>query len=361
MFECANYLARHGHEVHALASQWEDSAMSPGVIRHQVTAGWRPTFFELPAFVRASARVLQTIQPPPEAVASFGVAAPPQSVVWMQSVHASWIEISRRTRPLGGRLKQWLNPFHKVILRMEHEMLRHRRYRKLIVLTPQMRTDLQRYYSVPPEDVVVLPNGYAGTEFNLERSRRIRADMRRKLQYADDHRVIVFVANEIERKGLLPLLRGVAQLRDPSLRILAVGRLDPRRIAQDIRSLGLQERIHFTGPTNQTADYYAAADLFALPTKYEAWGLVIVEALACGLPVLTSRLAGAAVTIKEGCTGLLLDHPADSEEVAEKLGRLLNGGFWDATAIAQSVQSFEWNRILAEYEKILGDSSGKPS
>lgn len=361
MLECANYLVRHGHEVHALASQWDDSSMSPGVIRHQVNAGWRPTPFELPAFVRASARVLRTIQPPPEVIASFGVAAPPQSVVWMTSVHAAWIEISRRTRRLGGRLKQWINPFHKVILRMEREMLHHRRYRKLLVLTPQMRTDLQRYYSVPPEDVVVLPNGYSGTEFNVERSRRIRADMRRRLQYADDHRVIVFVANEIERKGLVPLLRGVAQRQDPSLKILAVGRLDQGSITPEIRRLGLQERVQFTGPTSQTADYYAAADLFALPTKYEAWGLVIVEALACGLPVLTSRLAGAAVTIKEGCTGLLLDQPDDSEEIADKLGRLLNNGCWEADAIARSVQPFEWNTILAEYERILCDSASRPS
>lgn len=353
MLECANFLAKRGHEVHALASDWDEASVSAQVIKHLVAARRWPAALSLPAYVSASRRILRTLHPAPDVIASFGVAAPPESVVWMQSVHAAWIEISRQTRRFAGRLKQRLNPFHPVILRMERQMLAGRNYRKVIALTPQVQSDLQRYYSVPPEDIVLLPNGYSSTEFCLEHRLSNRDAMRQKLGYTDDHRVIVFVANELERKGFLPLVRGVARLEDRSLRVLAVGRLDPNVIAAEIQRLGLQNRVHFTGPTSDTADYYAASDLFALPTKYEAWGLVIVEALACGLPVVTSRLAGAAVTVQEGVTGSLLENPADADEIADKLRRWLNGASPNSSDIAQSVVKYEWDHLLLEYETIL--------
>jgi UDP-glucose:(heptosyl)LPS alpha-1,3-glucosyltransferase len=361
MLECANYLVGRDHEVHALACDWDAASLAQSVIKHPVEARRWPAVLALSAYLNASRGILNALRPAPDVVASFGVAAPPGSVVWMQSVHAAWIEISQQTRGFSGRLKQCLNPFHGVVLRMEREFLRGRQYRKVIALTPQVKADVERHYSVPPEDIVVLPNGYSASEFSLERSRKIRSAMRQKLGYAADHRVIVFVANEIERKGLVPLLRGIAQLQDSSLRLLAVGRLDQNAVASEIQRLGLQGRVHFTGPTSDTADYYAASDLFALPTKYEAWGLVIVEAMACGLPVLTSRLAGASVAVEEGRTGWLLENPADPDEITEKLDRLLNDASADAAAIVQSVQRFEWNRVLADYEKILAGAANTKS
>ena len=162
-----------------------------------------------------------------------------------------------------------------------------------------------------------------------------------------------FVANEAERKGLPQLLRAVARLEDPTLYVLAVGRFAPDRSAHLARTLGLAERVRFPGASAHVARYYAAADLFVLPTQYEAWGLVIIEALACGLPVLTSRLAGAAVAVTEK-TGLLLDEPRDEAEIAARLSNLLAAlPEMDADEISQSVEAYEWSRVLSGYEKIL--------
>jgi len=100
-------------------------------------------------------------------------------------------------------------------------------------------------------------------------------------------------------------------------------------------------------------DYYAAADVFALPTQYEAWGLVIVEAMASGLAVLTSRCAGAAVAVETGRTGLLLDDPASVAEIAEKLRCLIEGNGFSPAEISASVARFEWAQVLRGYESIL--------
>ena len=166
--------------------------------------------------------------------------------------------------------------------------------------------------------------------------------------------MIVFVANEAERKGLPQLLRAVARLADPALHVLAVGRFDPAPSARLAGSLGLGARVRFPGASARVAQFYAAADLFALPTQYEAWGLVIVEAMACGLPVLTSRLAGAAVAVAEGATGQLLDEPRDEGEIARKLAVLLGGDLKaGGERISRSVEPYEWSQVLARYEGIL--------
>ena len=345
MVECLNFLAQRDHETHAFASQWDPSVLRPEVIRHDVPSRAFLPAMQVNRFRRASAEAIMKLRP--SVVGSFGVAAVPGSVVWMQSVHAAWMEISRRTRTPRERFKQRLNPFHPMILHAERQMLDRRNYRRLIALTPQVREDLHRYYGVPAADVDLLPNGFSRAEFNPDNRRRDRAEMRRRLDLPDHAKVVVFVANESERKGLPQLLRAAAKLGDSTLHILAVGRFDPAPVRKLASSVGLGTRLRLPGASAQVAQYYAAADLFALPTQYEAWGLVIVEALACGLPVLTSRLAGAAVTVRAKDTVTLLDR--------------LDG--LDPEVISRSVAAYEWSRVLEQYERILLDcgSGATPS
>ena len=358
MVECLNFLAGRPHEVHAFASEWDRGVLRPEVICHDVPARALLAAGQVNRFRHASARAIAALGP--EVTGSFGVAAAPGSVVWMQSVHAAWIDVSRRTRTVREQIKQRLNPFHPMILRAEKQMLAGRQYRRLIALTSQVRDDLATFYDVPAADVDILPNGFSREEFNPSNRRRDRAEARRQLEFSPEAKVIVFVANESERKGLPQLLRAVARLRDPALHVLAVGRFDPAPGRQLAGSLGLGSRVRFPGASAQVASSYAAADLFALPTQYEAWGLVIVEAMACGLPVLTSRLAGAAVAVAEGETGALLDEPRDEAEIAAKLGELLESNLVaQDERIARSVEPYEWSRVLTRYEEILSACAGR--
>jgi UDP-glucose:(heptosyl)LPS alpha-1,3-glucosyltransferase len=353
MLECANFLASRGHEVHAYASEWDPEAMHGGIVRHDVRAWCGLSAVRLVFFARQVQRRLKERNGEYDVVASFGIQSPKGSVAWATSVHKTWIETSRGHRLLLGRMKQRLNPFHPVALAMERRFFGSRRYGKVIALTEEVKRDLLRFYGVPAEDVVVIPNGYSPSEFNVERVTRERAAQRSRLGYVESDKVIIFVANELERKGFGPLLRAMAALRDPRVHLLAVGRLDAWAYRDEIERLGLLERIRFTGPTNDVAGYYAAADVFALPTEYEAWGLVIVEAMACGLPVLTSRLAGAAVSVQEGCNGLLLDDPRDVTEIAGKLQKILGWQHASPEAISQSVVRYAWSEVLKDYERVL--------
>ena len=362
-YESARFLARVGHEVTVFAGDYEVDPCVCIDYRETGIPKW-PAYRRPAAFFKASTRRLATTQRddgPFDALASFGCVCPLGGVYWAQSVHAAWMEHSRRLRPRFSMLrwKQRLNPVHSELLRLEQLHLGQRRYRKVIALTDEVRRDLRRFYDVPSEDVVVLPNGFSPEEFNPENRWRRRAAVRAELGYADSDRVVVFVANELERKGFGPLLRGLAATRDPRARLLVVGRVTAGAYGHEIARLGYADRVRFVGPTSDVMKYYAAADVFALPTQYEAWGMVIIEAAACGLPVITSRLAGAAVAIREGGTGRLLDDPADVPDLARKLQELLAGSYGSPEHISDSVQAYAWPRILAQYEHILlGSSAG---
>ncbi len=352
VLEAVNFLSSQGHDVHLYTSDWDREALSSGVQVHAVSLPPRGSVLRLLSFARQSRKLMAAL-PPGTVHAAFGVQSPPGGVMWVPSVHKAWLETSKTQRNWRGRLKQKLNLNHPALLKLEQEYFAGPRPPKLIALTDQVKADLMRFYAVPSEAIAVLPNGYSATEFNTQRVSQHRAAMREKLGYGPQDKVVIFVANELERKGFGPLLRAIALLQDPNVVLLAVGRLNPKTYAEEIQRLGLAGRVQFTGPSGDVALFYAAADVFALPTQYEAWGLVIVEALACGLPVVTSRLAGAAITVKEGVTGSLLDNPNDPAEIAAKLRSLLDGPRVPAEAIEQSVAQYSWPNILRRYEQML--------
>ena len=107
------------------------------------------------------------------------------------------------------------------------------------------------------------------------------------------------------------------------------------------------------GATSHVNECFGMADAFALPTIYEAWGMVIIEALACGLPVLTSQTAGASVAVQPGVNGYLLANPEESEAVAEGLGKLRRGFHAPPGTIEQTAAPYAWERLLRQYAAIL--------
>ena len=357
LVECANFLAARQHDVSVLSADFDPDVLDPRVRQERVPVRFHRSIPRLESYRRHAAAMLSNlfghgpnIAP---AHAAFGVTSPPGGILWVQAVHAEWLKIARSARNFSGRLAQRLNPFHPYILHRERAYYGKRQYRHLLALTPRVKQELIEHYAVPDTDITLLPNGYNPAEFHPARRTTDREPLRAKLGLRPDDKLLLFVANELERKGFFPLIHALAALKEPQVHLAAVGRfsLEPHRDL--IRKLGLEKQIHAPGPTANVAPWYAAADLFVLPTYYEAWGLVIVEALATGLPVLTSRLAGAAVAVNEPTTGLLLDNPRDPAEIKTKLETLLHTQFAAPETISQSVHQYQWQNILLPYEKLL--------
>jgi UDP-glucose:(heptosyl)LPS alpha-1,3-glucosyltransferase len=354
MVECANFLARRGHDVSVLSAEFDPGVLVEAVTQKTVSIHARNAILRGSAFRRKAGRELAAFRRAgPGVHAAFGVVCPPEGVLWVQAVHAEWLKISGRQRSWKGRLKQRLNPFHPFILRLERQYYGGRQYRKLLALTPRVREEIIEHYGVPAADIAILPNGYNPQEFNPQRRVALRNEVRAELGYVPSDRVLIFVANELERKGFFPLVEALARLKDASIKLLVVGRVSLEPHQSLLERLGLKASVRCVGPSADVGRYYAAADLFVLPTYYEAWGLVIVEALAMGLPVVTSRLAGAAIAVVEERTGLLVDDPQDAAEIALKIDRQLRAGAVSDEEISGTVQEYRWDRVLVEYERIL--------
>ncbi len=355
MLECTNYLASRGYDTHAFAIDWDPdcNAIDPRAVKHVIAVSSRNYLIRLASFIRETRKEIAQLSPPADVLAGFGIESPDNSVVWMQSVHRAWLEISAKQRNLRGRLKQKVNPAHAVILALERKRFVNRNYRTVVALSPQVKGDIIRLYAVPEQDIVVIPNGFSPSEFSTDIVLNCRARVRSQLGFQDTDKVVIFTANELERKGFYPLLRAIHTLNDPHIHLLAVGRLDPTVYGAEIETLGMANRVHWTGPTNNVSEYYSAADLFVLPTQYEAWGLVIIEAMACGLPVVTSRLAGASVAVRNDRTGKLLEHPHDTDEIVEAMRPFLSGSLADGRQISESVSEYAWDKVLQQYESVL--------
>src|SRR5260370_34628286 len=117
-----------------------------------------------------------------------------------------------------------------------------------------------RIYGVPECDIGVIHNGFSAEEFNLRTAIAARTPMRTRLGYRDTDKVVVFVANELERKGFVPLLRSIAALKDTDIQLLVVGSVSRIGHEHFISQIGLTGRVKFVGPTNEAVAYYGAAD-----------------------------------------------------------------------------------------------------
>jgi glycosyltransferase involved in cell wall biosynthesis len=287
-------------------------------------------------------------------VVGFGVECPPVDVAVVGSVHRVWLGRSGPVpTPLGSvpSAIRFAMPRHLALLALERSYFRHPRLRAVLATSPATADEITRTYAPPRAVVEVMPNGYDPAEFNPQLRITHREDLRHRLGVTDDDVVVLFVANELHRKGFVTLLDAVAHVADDRLRIEMVGRADPAAYRARIDELSLHDRVRWNGPSREVAEWYALADLLVLPTVYEPFGNVVIEALACGLPVIVSADAGAAAAVHADVNGLLQRDPADADELAGLLRSALEPGRltrWTRDATTD-IERYDWDRVVAQF------------
>ena len=292
------------------------------------------------------------------ATVTFGTNAPPGDVFVVNSLHRSWLRVGQGVSVRGVRVPnaaRYLLLRHQVLLALEWSYFRRGNPRAVIAVSQVVADELTELYGVRADIITVIPNGYDAEQCNPARRRSLRDERRAALGIADDAVVLLFVANELHRKGFGVLLEAVARVRDESLEIHVVGRTPLDDYADRIVELGLAASVRYHGSTDDIGLFHAIGDLLVLPTQYEAFALTIVEALASGLPVITTNVPGARDLIREDVNGLLQEYPTDAGELVTLLRVSLDArrrSRWEAGAAA-SVVGLDWDSLMRRYERVI--------
>ena len=261
----------------------------------------------------------------PDLVYSPGINCLDADVIVVHIVFHAFYERVRPELALNRvPLKTWQRLIHrklyyKLVMFLERKVYRNPRVRLVAVsslVAAQLKTHFQR------NDVTVIPNAVDTVRFTPEGRTAKRNVSRRSLSYSENDFVALLIGNDWKKKGLDILLTAFVSLTDLPLRVLVVGRDDPNFYRPLLNQLVLQDRVRFEKPSADVLSFYAAADLYVGPSLEDAFNLPMLEAMACGLPVIASVQAGASENIRDYETGLLLRDPRDPDQLV-RLIRLL--------------------------------------
>jgi glycosyltransferase involved in cell wall biosynthesis len=230
----------------------------------------------------------------------------------------------------------------------ERYCFRRARTRHLVSVSNGVARELEDLLGVARARVTVIPNGVDRVGFASDP--QARAETRARLGFTDRDLVAIFVGSEWERKGLRFAVDGVA--RTEHWQLLVLGQGDEKAHRQFAANRNAARRVHFLGARPSPHPYYAGADAFLLPTSYEAFPLVSLEAAASGLPLLISRVSGVEELIDDGVNGWFVDR--DPLDIAERLDALTDPAVRGAMAAAarRSIEHYEWSRVVDAYARL---------
>ncbi len=239
---------------------------------------------------------------------------------------------------------------------------------RIIASTEKGKEDLIYYYDAFPETIRIVPCGV-----NLDLFRPIRREIARSYTGLNGEIIILFVGRIVPLKGINNLLKAIPYLeRKQRIKLVVIGgdeysQAEIQRLKNLSRSLKIDESVTFLGLVKQEMlpFFYSAANLCVVPSYYESFGLVVLESLACGTPVVATKVGGAESVIRHGETGYVVTDN-DPCNLADKIARLLSTSNWNLEfvgSVRASVTKYSWSNIteaiIAEYRSVLRDFSAK--
>lgn len=237
-------------------------------------------------------------------------------------VHREWLEQRRRVLGPLGRAAVFINPYHHYLLAAEKKLFASPRLKAVICNSRMVKDEIRRYFGVAQEKLHVVYSGVDSNAFHPGLREQHRDAVRMQLSIPLDATLFLFVGGGFERKGLATLLHAMAALPGAAY-LCVVGRDKGAQYFENLaRKLAIAERVRFVGAQEKVAPFYGAADALVLPTLYDPFPNVALEALAAGLPLVTSSKCGAAELINEGENGFVID-ALDRVRLAQIMRQLL--------------------------------------
>lgn len=312
----AGMLAR-GHQVHALAGSFSETVRRLPIVAHQLRATRSRIDFGRAA--EETARGLDL-----DVVHDTGVGW--YCDVFQPHGGSRAATIEQNVQLLPGYMRPAKRTAVKVLPRYrEFAALSRRQYvddgRVFLALSNRVADDFRRLHGVRPERIRVVPNGVDTNRFSPQHREDNRRAVRRRLGVDDSTLLLLIVAHNFRLKGVPALMKAVSRLSASgrSVHLAVVGGKRLRAYRWKAALLGIGSRVTFVGAVDSAVPFYAAADVYVQPTFYDPCSLVVLEAMASGLPVITSRQNGVGELIANNVEGGVIDDPASVNELLERL------------------------------------------
>jgi UDP-glucose:(heptosyl)LPS alpha-1,3-glucosyltransferase len=355
--EVAERLARRGHDVHLFARKAEDIDLGlitwhpvPGVQWPEVADFWT---YHTRANWMLSRHDFDIVH-------SIGPNTSRANVVTIQNIQpAKKIILDRfaKTEQVSParRLTRWL--YLRVTSAAEHALYTRKPEPLFLPVSRGVEKELRAHYDIGSAMVRIVPNA-ADTAIFRPLAEEERLAWRAANGLAADDVVALFSGGEWARKGLDFAIEGVARCTVPKVKLFVAGDdADRERFLGLARSLGVGERVVFGGFRRDMAEAMGAADVFLFPSHYEAFSLATIEAAACGLPVLATRINGTEDFIQPGETGEFLEH--DGAQIGRVLDRLAGDATlrraYGAAGRKLVEEKYTWDRVAEMTENAYAD------
>ena len=309
--DLASALVAHGHEVYLLAARFARNVEPARQVRLAGAAGSRTGRYL--KYIDALEKHLKST--PYDIVHAMLPVRNcdlyhPHAGIEAFNLKQGHLRHASPVRQAITRLTNQLNRKRRVYAQVEKRLLENK-HARLLCLSRAMRQIAEKHYTLQNAQVQVLINGVDLRKYDPLAQVAAREKTRKHFDMAPGDVVALLMANNYRLKGLRQAIQTLAELGSKKAKLLVVGRESVERYRRLAERLGVAERVVFAGPTTDPAAFYAASDLFILPTAYDSCSLVVLEALAMGKPIITTKQNGACEAIADGVEGYVIADQAD--------------------------------------------------
>jgi len=274
--------------------------------------------------------------------------------------HREWLARRHPYLSWPARFAQEISPFHRTLLALERRLFTAPTLRRVIANSRQVQQEIMHHYGVAPDRIRVITNGLDHERFR-PLTPAAQEEQRRALGAPPQARIVLFLGSGFRRKGLAYLIDAFARLKDRDCLLWVVGKGSAAPYLRQATRLGVAERLRFWGPQAEVARFYQAAAVLALPTIYDPCSNVVLEALACGAPVVTTAANGAREFLTPGENGAALASPDDIPGLAAALDAFLERDRDPAVSLAAAaaVAELSWEATVSQTLAVLAEAAAE--
>ena len=330
----------------------------PGVRHVTVYAPRHPTVVEVTWYKVAARRALRRVVPELNSrgvTTGIGASGGAVEIVIAQYCQEAYRQRIGAVRGNSALQRWWHRRNMDRFCAEERAVYQCSRLKRVIAVSRGVGQELVEFYGVDPAIIRYIPNGVDVATFcPLAGGDEAKAKLRGELGLPIDGLLACFVGGDWRRKGLRP---AIESLRDAAgVRLVVVGAGNQAEFAAIATAAGVGDRVHFVGKRPDPHRYLQAADVYLFPSLYEAFSLSCIEAAACGLPLVVTKINGSEELVEEGVNGFFVEH--DAASIAPRLRTLRDDPDLRtqmATRSAEKGKQYDWDTIAAAHEAVYAE------